>query len=66
MSYNYILDSNIVKNFNLNIANSIIIIDEGHNISNLRKFITGQASLKKYELDVKRDSDDDDDDLIVH
>ena len=35
-------------------------------ISNLRKFITGQASLKKYELDVKRDSDDDDDDLIVH
>ncbi len=31
MPYNYLLDQSIADNFKLNLGNSILIIDEGHN-----------------------------------
>jgi len=32
MPYNYLIDANLRKNFNLELKNSILIIDEAHNI----------------------------------
>jgi len=34
MPYNYLIDEKIRENFNIDYANSVIIIDEAHNISN--------------------------------
>lgn len=33
MPYNYLLDSSMRKNFNIDLGRSIIIIDEAHNVA---------------------------------
>jgi Rad3-related DNA helicase len=33
MPYNYLLDSSMRRNFSINLAQSIIIIDEAHNVA---------------------------------
>jgi hypothetical protein len=43
MPYNYLVDSKIRKNLGLDLKNSIVILDEGHNVVNFF-FVVGGLS----------------------
>lgn len=55
LPYNYILDSKLLKGFKLEMANSIVILDEGHNIE---KVCQDAASVELASSDIATCSED--------